>query len=132
MTAVAITDEVAVVNFPPVQAVTGSVEVTGVTFSGSIDAIPTPVPSHVTTNFAASTVSQVAMGPNANRRGASFFNTQTSKGICYLAIGPTASTGAYVVAMRPGSYYSFDTVPAEAISFVFDNVPGNVMVTEQS
>ena len=132
MTAVAITDEVAVVNFPAVQTVTGSVEVTGVTFSGSIDAIQTPAPSHVTTNFLASLTSQVAMGPNASRRGASFFNTVTSAGVCYVSIGTLASTASYVVAVRPGSYYSFDTVPSEAISFVFDRVPGNVMVTEQS
>lgn len=132
MTAAALTDEVVVLNFPPVQTVTGSVAVTGVSFSGSIDTTPSPAPSHVTTNFAASQASQVAMGPNSSRRGASFFNAQGSAGICYLSIGATASTGSYVVAMRPGSYYSFDTVPAEAISFIFDRVPGNIMVTEQS
>src|SRR5579864_216544 len=131
MTAAALTDEVLVLNFPPVQTVTGSVAVTGVTFSGSIDTTPSPAPSHVTTNFAATLASQLAMGPNAMRRGASFFNTQGSKGTCYVSIGAVASTGSYLVAVRPGSYYSFDTVPAEAISFIFDNVPGNVMVTEQ-
>jgi hypothetical protein len=132
MTAVAIIDEVAVVNFPTVQAVTGSVEVTGLVFSGSIDTTPVPVPSHSTTNFVASLVSQIALTANSSRQGASFFNTPTSKGTCYVAIGNLASTGSYVVAMRPGSYFSFDTVPAEAISFVFDRIPGNVMVTEQS
>jgi hypothetical protein len=132
MAAQAINEEVVVLNFPQVQQVTGSVEVTGLTFSGSIDATPTPAPSHVTTNFAASLSSQVAMGSNPNRRAANFFNVPTSKGICYLAIGTQASTGAYMVALRPGSFYSFDVVPSEPISFVFDNVPGNVMVTEQS
>lgn len=132
MTAAAVNEEVIVLNFPRVQEVTGSVAVTGITFSGSIDAVPAPAPSHLTTNFAASLTSQVAMGNNPNRRAANFFNVPTSKGICYLAIGPTASTGAYMVALRPGSFYSFDVVPSEPISFVFDNVPGNVMVTEQS
>jgi|SRR5579863_1214336 len=132
MTAIAVNEEVVVLNFPAVQTVTGSVEVTGVTFSGSIDAIPTPAPSHVTTNFPASLSSQLAMGTNSNRRGATFFNTIGSLGICYVSVGSVASTGSYFVAVRPGSFFTFDVVPAEPISFVFDKVPGNVMVTEQT
>jgi hypothetical protein len=132
MTVAALTDEVIVLNFPPTQAVTGSVTVTGITFSGSINPISPPAAAHTTTNFVASLASQVAMATNASRRGASFFNVQTSTGVCYVSIGAVASTGSYVVAVRPGAYYSFDTVPAEAISFIFDRVPGNVMVTEQS
>jgi len=132
MTAAAVNEEVIVLNFPQVQEVTGSVAVTGITFSGSIDAVPAPAQSHVTTNFAASLSSQVAMGSNPSRRAANFFNTPTSKGICYLAIGTQASTGSYMVALRPGSFYSFDVVPSEPISFVFDRLPGNVMVTEQT
>lgn len=132
MTAIAVNEEVLVLNFPQVQEVTGSVAVTGLVFSGTIDAVPPTAPAHVTTNFAASLSSQIAMGTNANRRAANFFNTVTSKGVCYLSIGASASTGSYLVALRPGSFYSFDVVPSESISFVFDQVPGNLMATEQS
>jgi hypothetical protein len=147
MTAVAINEEVVVVNFPQtqnvsgtvdvgnfpaVQEVTGSVTVTGLTFSGSINSTPAPSNTHTTTNFPASLSSQMALGSNPNRRGASFFNCMSGKGTCYLAIGSSASTASFMVALRPGSYYSFDVVPSEPISFVFDQIPGNVMVTEQS
>lgn len=132
MTAVAINEEVVVLNFPAVQTVTGSVEVTGLVFSGSIQANPTPTTSYNTTNWAASLSSQQALGSNPNRRACSFFNVIGSKGICYLAIGSSASTGSYMVALRPGSFYAFDVVPSEPISFIFDGIPGNVMVTEQS
>ena len=132
MTATAINEEVIVLNFPKVQEVTGSVAVTGLTFSGTIDSTPAPSPGHSTTNFPASLSSQQAMGSNPTRRGANFFNVQSSKGTCFLCIGASASTGSYMVALRPGSFYSFDVVPSEPISFVFDQIPGNVMVTEQT
>ena len=147
MTAVAVNEEVVVVNFPQTQAVsgtvdvgnfpavqvvTGSVAVTGISVSGSFNPVVPPSSGHTTTNWPASLTSQQAVGSNSTRRGLSFFNCMSGKGTCYLTIGSTASTGSFMVALRPGSYYSFDVVPSEPVSFVFDQVPGNVMVTEQT
>jgi hypothetical protein len=106
-----------------VQQVTGSVQVTNFTSPRST--------SHTTQNLTASLVSQVALASNANRFGVSVFNTFTSKGNAYISLGPIASTGSFIIQMLPGTYYSMDTLSTEEISYVFDAIPGNLMVTEQ-
>lgn len=145
MTAYANTDTISIDNLPlssrslavtgsvsisEVVQVTGSVVVEGFALTASI----TPDRSSISTtlNVTASLASQIAMFSNPSRLGGMFFNTFSSKGNAYLSFGPSASTGSFFVALRPGAYYSMDTVSTELVSFIFDGTPGNLMITEQA
>jgi hypothetical protein len=119
-----VSGSVTVANLPlPVSLASGSLSVT---LSASISS------GHTTQNITASLTSLIALFPNSTRLGASFFNTFSSKGNLYVSLGALASTGSFIAAVRPGGYYSLDTLTSEAISIVFDGAPGNVMVTEQT
>jgi hypothetical protein len=118
-------------NFPPVQVVTGTVNVSGLVFSGTVQTIVARSTSHSTTNFAASLASQVAAGSDISRIGIAFFNVFGSSGNAYISLGGTASTGSYVACLLPGTYWSPDTLSQEGYSFIYDAIPGNLMVTTQ-
>jgi hypothetical protein len=125
---------VTVSNFPAVQQVTGTVDVTGLATQLST--------THTRNVFTASLASVQVLAPNPGRIGVTFSYQVTpttgTYGNAYVCVGSVASTSSYDYCLQagapgyPGTVCSPDTLSDEAYSVVFDWTVGAIIVTEFS
>lgn len=87
-----------------------------------------PVTGSTVTSIAASTVNQMALAPNVNRVGATFFNEGGA--IAFLKFGQTATQTSYTVQLASKAYYELPLTYQGEIDVVFNSNNGNLRVTE--
>jgi hypothetical protein len=95
-------------------------------------AAPTPrSPSSITaTHYAvnAAVTSTALLAANLDRRGASLFNTSTSR--LYVKLSATATTTDFTFWLEPGGYFEMPFDYVGVVSGIWTAANGNVLIAE--
>ena len=93
---------------------------------GSVSAVKSTTTNQTT--VAASLTNVVLLTVNANRIGATVFNSSSS--ILYLILGSTASTTSFTVQINSGGYYETPFAYSGVIAGIWSGADGSAFITE--
>lgn len=99
--------------------------------SGTVTASPVSVSSTTITRVSNATSSTSILASNASRKGAVFYNDDTSS-ICKVAFAGTASATIFTVILQPGSHYEMPNTPlyTGAVAAICSLATGAIEATE--